>query len=197
MIGRAATRDAKSAARMQRLISAFDHEGEAGPRRAARALARYGAAAVPALRDEIRSSLSVRRRRWAVRTLGDIPVPSAAREVERALRDPNMSVRLHAVASVARLGKPALARRLIPLVKDSSGGVRVNAVDVLARLKVRGAGPAILSALRDSKWYVRLSALRAAASLRERVPRSLLAKLERDPRPGIRRAARAYRISGA
>jgi HEAT repeat protein len=182
---------------MQKLISAFDHEGEAVPRRAAGALARYGAAAVPALRDEIRRSRSVRRRRWAVHALGHIPVPSAAREIERALRDPNMSVRLHAVASVARIGKPALARRLIPLVKDSSGGVRVNALDVLARMRIRGAGPAILSALRDSKWYVRLSALRAAASLQVLVPRGLLARLEQDPRPGIRRAARAYRVSDA
>lgn len=108
-----------------------------------------------------------------------------------------MTVRLYAIGSVVRLGKPALLRHLIPLVKDPSGGVRVNALDALARMKVRGAERAILSALEDSKWYVRLSALRAAADLELVVPQGTLRGLERDPRPGVRSAAKAYRSSGA
>ena len=191
MTARVAAPDAKVAARIQSLITSLDHEGEVIPRRAVKALARYGAVAVPALRAELRSSRSVRRRRWAAHALGYIPVRSATREIERALGDPNMSVRLHAVTSVVRIGTPALARRLIPLTNDPSGGVRVNVLDALARMQVPGAAPAILRALRDPKWYVRLAALRAAESLRVDVPRRLLERLERDPRPGVRRAARA------
>jgi HEAT repeat protein len=177
-----------TAARIERLIQALDDDGERGPRRAIERLLELGRPARLAVRNALRTADSVRVRRWAVDALGQSLDRSALPDIRRALQDPNMSVRLHAVGALGRFGSPGLGRALIPLLRDASGGVRVNVVDAIARLGVPGCERALVAMTRDDKWYVRLAALRALGA-RSALSPAVRKRLAADPHASVRRAA--------
>ena len=107
----------------------------------------------------------------------------------RALRDPAMPVRLHALLALDRVWERTVASAVIRLLDDPSGGVRINAIAVLARRRVKGAAGALIRGLDDSKWYVRQQAAHALGTLgvvRARVP---LMRAALDPRKAVRDAA--------
>ena len=177
-----------TAARIERLLLALDDDGERGPRRAIAALLRLGRPALLALRDAVRSSESVRVRRWAVDALGQSRDRGMLPDIRRALRDPNMSVRLHGISALVRFQSPQLGRALVPLLRDSSGGIRVNAVDAIARLGVSGCNRALVSMTHDEKWYVRVAALRALAARSALTP-SIRKRSAEDSNAKVRKAA--------
>lgn len=109
--------------------------------------------------------------------------------LRRALRDPAMPVRLHAMLALDRVWDRTVASAVIRLLDDLSGGVRINAIAILARRRVKGAAGALIRRLDDSKWYVRQQAARALGELgvvRARVP---LMRAALDPRRAVREAA--------
>ncbi len=109
--------------------------------------------------------------------------------LRRALRDPAMPVRLHALLALGRVWDRTVASAVIRLLDDPSGGVRINAIAVLARRRVKGAAGALVRRLDDSKWYVRQQAARALGELGVVRARAALMRATLDPRKAVRDAA--------
>ena len=107
----------------------------------------------------------------------------------RALRDPSMPVRLHALLALGRVWDRTVASAVIRLLGDPSGGVRINAIAVLARRRVKGAAGALVRRLDDSKWYVRQQAARALGELGVVRARAALMRAALGPRKAVRDAA--------
>src|SRR5687768_13948172 len=106
------------------LIARLDVEGDAVPRRMARRLAAR-AEAVPVLIGALADHPRTRVRRWLAEALGFTGDPRALPALRRALGDPAMTVRLHAMIALADLGDPAAGPAILPLLGDASGGIRV------------------------------------------------------------------------
>src|SRR4051812_37549869 len=110
------------------LIQKFNQHGERAPLRAVSKVAKYGKLAIPDLTEALQKSNNVRIRRWSAAALGNIGDRKAIPVLRKALRDPNMSVKLRAVFALEELQDPKLGQNLLPLLKDPSGGIRVNAI---------------------------------------------------------------------
>src|SRR4029077_1726708 len=95
-------------------IRALDSEGERAPLAAVMRVKRFGSKAVTALIAAMEESSSIRLRRWAATALGAIADRKSKPMLRRALRDPNMSVRLHAMEALEQFQDPALGAALIP-----------------------------------------------------------------------------------
>lgn len=113
----------------------------------------------------------------------------ARRALLRALRDPAMPVRLHALLAVDRVWAPSATPAIIRLLDDPSGGVRVNVITVLVRRRAHGASRAIMRRVADPKWYVRQQAARALGTLGTPQARGSLRQAMGDPRRAVREAA--------
>lgn len=174
---------------IRREIDRLDTEGEAVPRRVLLRLSRSGLRAAGALAQAATQDQRVRVRRWCTEGLGALRDRASSLALAAALKDANMSVRFHAVRTIARHGRHDLARPVIRLTTDVSPGVRHAAARALGALRCPGAGAALTRALADEKWHVRQAAAESLGQLRWRPAVSRLAELERDPRPAVRRAA--------
>lgn len=174
---------------IRRHLSAFDAEGEIGPRRAIAALAKLGLPALEILLQIAKDEPRVRVRRWAQEALTPFTDRRIFPVLAGSLADPHMSVRLHALLALTAQRDPRATKAIIPLLRDPSGGVRVNAVAALAGVGGRAAGPALIAAAGDPQWYVRQAIATTLGVLRISGARPVLSRLLDDPRKAVRSAA--------
>ncbi|MCZ7644176.1 MAG: HEAT repeat domain-containing protein [Planctomycetota bacterium] len=172
------------------LIDALDAEGERAPLRAVARLRKAGASAVPPLKARFDAAKHPRLRRWIANALGEIGDRRALPLLKRAVKDQQMSVRLHAMEALEKFGDRSLWPVLRPLLADPSGGIRARTISAVARLGWRQAVPALRKqSLRDEKWYVRQYAAQALAALGAKVASADLVALREDPSKAVRNAA--------
>jgi putative heme-binding domain-containing protein len=115
--------------------------------RAADALVRLGAEAVPALRRGLHESKSVRQRREMVWTLARIDEPEARGPTRFALNDPDASVRLAAAAAVGLYRDVDGQGKLRKIVVSDDLPVRREAAAALARIRHPESVPSLLEGL--------------------------------------------------
>src|SRR5690349_21127808 len=96
-------------------IEALNVHGEREPMRRALGLAKLGKTAFPQLVEALTSHANIRIRRWSAYALGLMKDKRAIPALRRALRDPNMSVRLLAMESLENLAGASAGRHLLPL----------------------------------------------------------------------------------
>ena len=106
------------------------------------------------LRDIADAGHKVSVRRWAVEGLAQGSHRSSVAIAKRALRDPNMSVRLHAMIGFGFSGKRNRVRWLEPCLFDESGGIRVNAVAILGEHYPSVIKRNLVKLAKDKKPYV-------------------------------------------
>ena len=163
---------------------------------AAFALGDLGAAAVPALQEELLSADAKRRGRAAY-SLGFVGTDAepAVPNIIRLLRDVNDAVRWNATYALGRIGRPAdkiVSALQGVILDDRDPKVRAQAAGSLCLMKDHPAVlPSLLTALDDSSPQVRFEAGKAISCLegaaRSAVPRLievLLNDKEEDPRVG-------------
>ncbi len=97
-------------------------------------------------------------RKWSLQALGELNDSRAVPVLRKALKDPQMTVRLHAVRALARTGKKSASRYLLPLLRDESGGIRVNVLQAVAAIGAKPSTRWLKIAIRDPQWYVRVQA---------------------------------------
>jgi len=142
--------------------------------------------------------------------------PSAASRIFPYLRDPELSVRNHAMRRLVEIGGPAVdllipalgdeetrwlasgalinigtpaVRKTVLAVRDPDPAVRRGALFILQQLEVASAAPSIQGALADPDTTVQVQAIRALAHFRgEGALRLVLARVE-SPAPAVRDAA--------
>ncbi len=172
------------------MIDALDAEGERRPLKAVKRLSKAGAPAVGALLGRYEEASKPRQRRWIANALGVLGDRRAIPLLKRALNDPNMSVRLHAMEALERFNDPKLAAFMLPLLKDESGGIRVRTIDALRRMNCKKAVSELRRLARmDAKWYVRQASAEALGELHARSARPELELLRAYPRKAVQLAA--------
>ena len=175
--------------KFDQLLGRLDTESERAARRAVGEFQKAGTDVLSRLCDSVVHDRRVRVRRWCAEALGGFASAESERALKRALRDPNMSVRYHAVRAADRYELERLGGVIVKLVDDPSPGVRHVAVRALGRLRPRGTVAALSRALQDGKWHVRQAAAEASAMVKSpRLAAHLRAAMD-DERPAVRRAA--------
>lgn len=136
------------------------------PSRAAEALSRIGAAAVPLLLDVLKTGRSSARSD-AAEALGNIsPVPVAAiPALVKALQDPDWHVRFGTVNGVKGFGPAAVPAvpALVTIMKDGDVDIRAATARAIQRIgpAARDAVPVLMEALKDQNESVRWESAKA------------------------------------
>lgn len=133
-----------------------------------------GKRAVPVLIDAAQNSTNPRIRKWALSGLGELKDKQGFKVLVHALKDPQMTIRLHATRALGKLGDRRAGRHLMNLLSDKSGGIRINVIDAIASLSYRPAETKIIPLLKDKKWYVRQHAAIALGIFKSRKASSAL-----------------------
>lgn len=155
---------------------------------AAEALALYGAKAVPALADALKSTIPDRRRS-AARALSDIDDPAARQALTSLLEDKDAAVREAAQRALGGRYGPPDAQTLAALVR--SDPTRAKDADALAALGER-AIPALSGLLKDDRPAVRAAAAGLLGRIADPSAAAALASvLKDDPDPHVRARAAA------
>jgi HEAT repeat protein len=128
---------------------------------ATRSLVKFGPAATEALLEVLDDS-SPRRRRYAVRALGEI---RDRRSVEPLLALGESVDREVLLWALGRLGDPRGFSILAAAVGDRDGRIRLAAIQALRDLGDERAVPLLTAALEDEKWMVREWAARGLESI--------------------------------
>lgn len=175
---------------IDQLIAALDIEGEIAARAIVAEIGGCGAAAVAPLRQAIRQHRSARVRRWSCEALALLIGVEAFADLAAAARDPQMSVRLHALIALSGLPDRRVAPVLVELIADPSGGIRGNAV-VAARehLADDAVLRAVIAAGDDATWYVRKEVAVALRGHPDPAARRVRERLCADAHPAVRNAA--------
>ena len=137
------------------LISKLDTSSDRTAEKVIARLVKVGAPVVPQLIQAASDLSRPRLRKWSLQALGAIGDVSAAPILIQALRDPRMTVKLHAIRGLARMGHKPGATSIRRLLADPSGGIRVNAIDALICLNAKAAASSIMTALGDEQWIFR------------------------------------------
>ena len=94
-------------------------------------------------------------RRWIVEGLAAFRTPAVHAALRAALRDPAMTVRLHALNGIVAYRQQALYDDLPPLFSDPSGGIRLNLLAGLESISHPALAGLLLIARADPKAYIR------------------------------------------
>lgn len=141
------------------LTSGDDERAES----AARRLAEYGEAALPALRSLL-AAPQAETRWWAIRTLAEIPGGWAAPWSIEALEDPDVAVRQCAALGISRQPDDQAVPALVEAMSSDDALLARLAANALA--SIGGAAvPALLDLLENASQPVRLEAARALAMI--------------------------------
>jgi putative membrane-bound dehydrogenase-like protein len=117
--------------------------------RAVGMLVKHSDDALPALKQVLRTSPSVRTRRNAVWALTRMDIPAAQSVLRTGLDDRDASVRLSAARGVGLHRDAAALERLVGLLARDSPPIRREAATALGRIHKPAAVPALLDGLRD------------------------------------------------
>lgn len=128
------------------LAKLLDDARPAVRERTIRALAKAGAAAVPALADVVKSGASATKRRNAVWALTRMDGLTAREAVRPALDDRDESVQRTAIHSVAMHRDAAAMPRLLALLRSGPPFQQRKAAEALGRIGDKRAVPALLEA---------------------------------------------------
>ena len=154
-------------AAIEKLIESLDTQSDKAADAIIKKLVAHGKASVPPLIRVAENLELPRIRKWAIHALGEFKNPRARSILIGALKDPRMTVKLHAIRGLRNQGRSLDGKMLVPLLKDESGGIRVNAIDAIASLNYSGAGKNLVAMLNDDQWYVRQHAAAALDVLGE------------------------------
>jgi hypothetical protein len=146
------------------VIACFRKPGERGQLAMIADLAASGPAGLKTLQRVYEEAPGIDVRRWVVHGLASFPGKEARRIIRLALRDPAMSVRLHAIRAIMVLGDRSLGQQALALIDDASGGIRMNLLDMAVALRVRGYRGVIARGLVDAKAYIRARAAQYAGT---------------------------------
>jgi len=138
-----------------KIVSIFKRPGERGQIAMIASLVQLGHAGRDFLIAIWYSHTTIDVRRWAVHGLGNYTDIDTKRIIRKALTDPAMSVRLHAIRAIDAMGDKKMAAYIKPLLRDVSGGIRNNALDVLVKFGVKGMSTIAKGCLLDEKKYIR------------------------------------------
>lgn len=120
-------------------------------------------------------------RREALRALAALKAAACAPAVEKALGDPESSVRIAAATALGAVHGPESAERLLAALEKDEGFQFVEATIVSLIALKDTAGPALQAHARSRRWWVRAAVLRAITGLGPATARpTLLAGLQ-DP----------------
>ncbi len=165
--------------------------GERAKHAAILALAKIGKPALGSLIYTLENGgESIFRRASAAEALGLIGGRKAVHSLLKAMKDPNIDVRLHTVVSLARLKERAAVSSFLKALSDKSGGVRVNAAAALGVLGSESAVMPLVKALKDQKWYVRQQAAKSLGLIGDGRAVKGIRSATRDARPAVAKAAR-------
>ncbi len=121
------------------------------------------------------------RRREVVRLLGTYPAPQVEDALMRALRDPDVAVRIEAAKSVGRARVEQAAPKLKEWLSDPNAALRTSAAQTLGLVGGSRVTPSLVRALGDATPEVRSAAVTALATIGDRssvIP--LLGRLDDD-----------------
>lgn len=104
-----------------------------------------------------------------------------------ALRNPAMAVRYKAWMALHRMGRMAEPALLAEMYADPDPRMRARALWLLGKMEGRGE-PYVRLALGDADENIRMTAIRLLRQL-NLSPTTLLAKIDQDPSPAVRREA--------
>ena len=117
---------------------------------ACNAVAGFGAAAIPALIDALKSSDSEQRRHAAL-ALGQIGSPEATQPLLEGLNDKDNTVRVEAIQSLDKIGETAAVTPLIGLLCDDDPEVVGTAAEALGSLGDSAAIEPLVHKLREGR----------------------------------------------
>jgi HEAT repeat protein/beta-lactamase regulating signal transducer with metallopeptidase domain/protein involved in polysaccharide export with SLBB domain len=160
------------------------------------ALRKIGAAAVPALIDELKNGKR-NGRRFAVTALATFQkqAKAAIPALLATIRDKEASIRRQAILSVEAIDPvaPGFVPALVGALRDDEQGIRLLAAAMLGRLgpKAKAAVPQLIAAFKDENWHVRADVLSALVQVKAdaRILVPALAGALKDEEVLIRRQA--------
>lgn len=171
------------------LLNGLGSHSSTRERRALRRLNRLPPSALPELTAAVQRHPNAFARAVAARALSRFGL-RARRSLLRAILDPAIPVRLHALLALEEIWSPSMAPTVIMLLDDPSPGIRTNAVAVLARRRVRQAAPKLIRVLGDPAWHVRQQAASALGIFGANRSRPALILAASDKRKAVREAAK-------
>ena len=140
------------------VVEVFRQHGEVKQRKLIAGLAKHGRDSFPLLKAVYEGEYPPAVKRWAVEAMGSFPSPDALKMLRSALKNPYMSLRLHALIGISRRGNRADARYIKPILRDESGGIRINALEMIALHRPRWLRSELRRLVNDEKWYIRSKA---------------------------------------
>lgn len=142
------------------IVSTFRLHGDNKQRKLIARLKKDGEKYVPMLQAIYKGKYSPSIQRWAIEAMGSFSSDLVLKTLRSALKNPYMSVRLHAMIGIYHLNNPKNIRYIKPLLYDESSGIRINALEIIAQYKPRWLRAELLRLSKDEKSYIRNKAKR-------------------------------------
>lgn len=166
----------------ERVLRAFRSTREQEARDAIPLLTEAGSAGAALVRQLWQEVTMPSVRRWLVEAAAEFEGAWVRTLIRDALRDPAMTVRLHALIAIGAAEDRSLARAALPLAQDESGGIRTNCIDLLATFRVPGYRSVLEAGLEDPKPYIRKQCRRWLDELTTRFPSHRSSRTDRPAR---------------
>lgn len=113
------------------IVSIFSQHGDKKQRALITHLKKEGKKSLRQLQEIYKGQNPTSVKRWAVEALGSLQSKDVLKTLKSALKNPAMTIRLHAMIAIYHLGDSGNAKLIRPLLKDESGGIRMNALEIL------------------------------------------------------------------
>jgi HEAT repeat protein len=159
------------------LIQKLNTAKDTSALKAIKNLQKIGPYALPALLDAAQDNSKPRIQKWSLDAIGAIADRRGVNTLLHALKDPRMTMRLHALRGLGHMNYRGAAKEIIPLLTDDSGAIRARAIATLEKLGDKQCGKYIIRSLADPLWYVQQHAAQACGTLKLRTAQPKLRKL--------------------